>query len=320
MGICSQNARGSRWLSPRILSPILASLAACHDGTSPELGLGELLQIEGRGVQYRPGPFPEDEGGPDAVDLQTMQVNITSGRLRNTFDGTLESGARAFVVGVAEREDAPSDGTWLLPAGIPDFETPGSPSAKATFGVREEFPDGPFELMIAATDENGRFGAPFSTTLVAVPEDPPTGELVIQLAWQGNADLDIHVIEPGPFGGEVFSDDPNSYTPVPGEPLDPNEPPKHGILDRDGNRDCERMANPSEHVVWTMPPPAGEYIVRVDTPSLCGDPGATWYVAVYRTIGGVTEVIGKARGISTPDHVLLPRGRGAGITALVFTL
>jgi len=298
---------------------LVVALAACHDGASPDRALGELLQLAGD-AQYRPGPFPADQGGPAALDLQTRQVDVFVGRLRTTLDGTLDVGARAFVVGLADREGAPSEGTWLLPAGAPEFDSPDNPAAKATFGVRPEFPIGPFTLMIAASDEAGRFGAPASAELIAVPEEPPAGELVIELAWEGNADLDLHVIEPGPFGGEVYADDPNSYTPTPGEPIDPNEPPKHGILDHDGNRDCQRMPHPSEHVIWEMPPPAGEYVVRVDAPSLCGDGSAAWYVAAYRTIGGTTELLGSARGTATPDHVLLPRGAGAGITALRFSL
>lgn len=290
-------------------------LIGCNDGTSNDRGLDELLQIFDEDAQFRPGPFPPDEGGPAAIELSTAVNDVVIGRLRTTFDGQLGPSSRAFVIGVAG-----VDGTWLLPAGIPDFESPDSPSATGTLGVRPEFPPGPFELVIAGSNEDGAFGAPATTQLIAVPEAAPEGELVIELAWEGDADLDLHVVEPGPFGGEVFSGDPNSYQPTPGEPMDPAEPPKHGILDHDGNKDCERMPHPNEHVVWSMPPPSGEYVVRVDTPSLCGDGSAAWYVAVYRTIDGVTEVIGSARGTSTPDHVLLPRGRGAGITALRFSL
>lgn len=291
------------------LLPLLA-LAACTDGASNDRALDELLQLSGE-AQFRPGPFPADEGGPAALELTTAVNDVLIGQLRTSFKGTLGPSARAFAIGIVG-----VDGSWLVPAGIPEFETPDSPSAKGTLGVRPEFPIGPFDVIIAATDENGMFGAPATKQLIAVPEDPPEGELVIELAWEGNADLDLHVVEPGPFGGEVFSGDPNSYQPVPGEPADPNEPPKHGILDRDGNKDCQRMPHPSEHVVWTMPPPTGEYVVRVDTPSLCGDGSAAWFVAVYRG----SELIGSARGTATPDHVLLPRGRGAGITALRFSL
>ncbi len=298
-----------------LLLLLLLLLVDCSDGASNDRGLDELLQIFDTDAQFRPGPFPAEDGGPPAIDLRTAVNDVVIGRLRTTFDGQLGPGSRAFVIGIDG-----VDGTWLLPAGIPDFESPDSPSATGTIGVRPEFPMGPFTLAIAGSDETGAFGAPAKAELIAVPEDPPAGELVIELAWEGNADLDLHVLEPGPFGGEVFSGDPNSYTPVPGEPMDPAEPPKHGILDHDGNKDCGRMPHPTEHVVWSLPPPAGEYVVRVDTPSLCGDGSAAWYVAAYRTIDGVTELIGSARGTSTPDHVLLPRGRGAGITALRFSL
>jgi len=61
--------------------------------------------------------------------------------------------------------------------------------------------------------------------------------------------------------------------------------------------------------------PSGEYTVRVDTRSLCGDAGASWYVAAYHA----GELLDAARGISTVDDVQLQsHGAGAGVTALMF--
>jgi hypothetical protein len=294
-------------------------LVACHDGATPDPGLGSLLQVAGK-AQFRPGPFPADEGGPQTIDLSPFHVSLVVGRLMEAIDGTLDVPARAWVIGIGRDDGTLAPDTWLLPAQTPDFDTPDFPSAHARVGVVPEFPLGPFDLVIAAADEDGRFGAPVRARMLALPEDAPAGELVIQLVWEGNADLDIHVIEPGPFGGEAFADDPNTFDPVPGEPVDPAEPPKHGIIDHDGNKDCRRQANPSEAVVWTMPPPAGEYIVRVDAPSMCGDASVAWFVTAYRTINGVTETLGSARGVSTQEDVEMPRGRGAGVLALRFSL
>lgn len=295
---------------------LLILLAACsNDGASSDPGLGSLLQLS-EAAQFRPGPFPADDGGPAALDVRTADGTVVIGRLMDSVIGVLDVPARAWVIGVGRGDGTIEPDTWLLPSGVPDFETPEFPSAKARIGVADEFPIGPFEIVIAAADADGRFGAPARAPLVAEPVDPPAGELVIGLVWEGNADLDIHVIEPGMFGGEAFSDDPNTFDPPIGEPVPPGESDKHGILDHDGNKDCRREANPSEHVIWTMPPPAGEYIVRVDAPSMCGDPSVAWYVTAYRN--GV--LIGESRGVSTQEDVEMPRGRGAGVTALRFTL
>ncbi len=287
---------------------VLATLAACG-GASADPGLGALLQVDG--AQYRPGAFPADTGGPAVVGLQSRHAALTIGRLDEAITGTLDAGARGAVIGVAGLDDA-----WLITAGVPELDTPGLPSGKATVGLADGFPAGPFTLVMAASDARGRFGPPATLDLVAEPDDPPTGELVIELVWDGRADLDLHVVDA--LGGEAWSDDPNTYVPPPpgAPPDDPLEFKQHGILDHDGNQDCHRDGRPTEHVVWTVPPPAGDYVVRVDTRALCGAPDAVWFVAAYRN----GELVGAARGVTTQADVLQPHGAGAGVLALRFTL
>ncbi|HVK85478.1 MAG TPA: hypothetical protein VM513_15270 [Kofleriaceae bacterium] len=286
---------------------VLLALTGCADHASAERGLDALLQVEG--AQFRPGVFPADEGGPAATALSTRHSSILTGRLDEELRGVLAPEAHAAVIGI---EGAP--GAWIVPAGVADFDTPGQPTARAVFGVADDFPPGPFTLVLAASDADGRFGAPATTQLVADVEPPPAGTLVIGLVWDGAADLDLHVVDP--LGGEAWSDKPNTLPPpVPGEPVDPEEYSRHGILDHDGNKDCRRDGRPNEHVIWTVPPPAGEYVVRVDARSLCGDASAAWYVAAYRD----GELVAAARGLSTPEDVLHPHGAGAGVLALRFT-
>lgn len=284
----------------------LLVLAGCADHASAELGLEALLQVPG--AQFRPGAFPADEGGPAATALTTRHSSILTGRLDEELRGVLAPEAHAAVIGI---EGAP--GAWIVPAGVADFDTPGQPTVKAVFGVADDFPPGPFTLVLAASDADGRFGAPATTQLVADVEPPPAGTLVIGLVWDGAADLDLHVVDP--LGGEAWSDKPNTMPPpVPGEPVDPEEYLRHGILDHDGNKDCRRDGRPNEHVIWTVPPPPGEYVVRVDARSLCGDASAAWYVAAYRD----GALVAAARGLSTPEDVLHPHGAGAGVLALRF--
>jgi hypothetical protein len=231
-------------------------------------------------------------------------------RLDEPLDATLEGPARAAVVGIEG-----SDGTWIIRAGAPGADTPGLPSARAVFGVTRGFPPGPFTLQVAASDEDGRFGPAVSTEMMALLEPPPEGTLAIGLVWDSAADLDLHVVDA--LGGEAWADDPNTWVPPPpGEPIDPQELRRHGILDRDANQDCRRDGRPSEYVVWTVEPPPGEYLVRVDARAMCGDAIAHWSVAAYRA----GELIGAARGASTPEDVAQPHGAGAGVLALRFSL
>jgi hypothetical protein len=284
----------------------LAALAGC-DAASPELGLDALFQVAG--AQYRPGPFPAASGGPMTLAVSTQRNILAIGELDQPLRGTMEPGTRGAIIGVEG-----IDGAWIIPASFPDVEAPGFPTAKATVGVADDFPPGPFELLLAATDADGRIGVAAAQTTMAEPSPPPEGELVIGLDWEGRADLDLHVVDA--LGGEAWSDDPNTWVPPPpGEPVDPFAFMTGGILDHDGNKDCRQDGDPNEHVIWQMPPPDGDYVVRVDVRSLCGDAIAGWYVAAYRSGTLVTA----ARGVSTPDEVQLPHGMGAGALALRFT-
>jgi hypothetical protein len=285
---------------------VLAVLAACETA-SPDPGLDAILQVAN--AQYRPGAFPVDEGGPAALALATRHQTIAIGSLVERAIGTLEPAAHAAVFGVDG-----IDGAWLVPAGLPDFSAPDAPTATAIFGLADSFPPGEFTLRVAASDAGGRFGAPATVALVA-EDTAVTGELVIGLSWDGPTDLDLHVIDG--LGGEAWSDKPNTMPPpVPGEPVDPLEYLDHGILDHDGNAGCHRDGRPSEHVIWTRPPPAGAYVVRVDTRAMCGAASEAWTVTVHRN----GELLYTARGLALPDDVLQPHGAGAGVLALRFSL
>ena len=283
-------------------------LAGCGTSASPDPGLSALLQIPG--AQYRPGALPAASGGPDAIALQTRHATLTIGQVREKLAGVLGPGTRSAVIGIAG-----GDGGWLLPAGAPAFDTPDDPSIAATIGLADDFPPGPFTLVAFGGDGDGRFGAPATVALVADAAPPPAGELVIALAWDGPADLDLHVVDA--LGGEAWAGDPNTWVPPPpGEPVDPTAYLAGGILDRDGNASCHRDGRPAEHVIWMMPPPPGRYVVRVDARSMCGGPAAAWYVAAYRN----ATLIGAARGVATGADVLAPHGAGAGVRALEFAL
>jgi len=287
---------------------MMVAVAGCGASASPDPGLTALLQISG--AQYRPGALPAPSGGPDAIALQTRHATLTIGEVREKIEGVLGPGTRSAVIGIAG-----SDGGWLLPAGLPPFDMPDDPSVTPTIGLADDFPPGPFTLIVYGGDGEGRFGAPATAELIADAAPPPAGELVISLAWDGVADLDLHVVDA--LGGEAWSDDPSTWVPPPpGEPVDPTAYLTGGILDRDGNANCHRDGRPTEHVIWTMPPPAGNYIVRVDARSMCGGPSAAWYVAAYRN----ATLLGAARGVSVDLDVQESHGAGAGVLALRFAL
>ena len=290
-------------------------LAGCMEGASSDPGYGALLYIDG--AQFRPGAFPAAHGGPPVESAQSGAQTIVLGGNHESLRVVLDPAAKAIVAGIPGAR-----GTWIVPAGAPDFDTPGQPNVHATFGVDAALGPGPFELDVAAVDAAGHIGEAVAVPLIAADNPPPDGDLVIGLEWTGAADLDLHVIDPA--GHEAWSEHPNTYQlPPPGEPTDPCGWASGGILDHDGNSACMRDGNPSEHVIWKpracagqMIAPqilAGTYTVRVDARSLCGDASAPWAVTIYRE----GAVLAAARGIATPYDVNYePHGAGAGTTAL----
>jgi len=314
-GPSSPRRLGETWL----LGILAVILPACTTGASDELGLGDLLLVDG--AQYRPGSFPAAGSGPDVTSAQTAHSTVVVGTHREPLRAVLGPDARAAIVGIPGAR-----GAWIVPAGAPDIDTPGQPSVHATLGFSPELALGAFELYVAAVDADGHIGAPAAVDMFAAPAEPPDGDLVVTLAWTGTADLDLHVVDAA--GGEAWQGHPNTWQqPPPGTPGDdPCSWASGGILDHDANEGCARSGVAEEDVVWAtrscdgrmVAPviPTGAYTVRVEARALCGDASAAWAVSVYE--GGV--LVATARGIATPyDATYEPHGAGAGTTALTFS-
>lgn len=296
------------------LGSIGALWVGCSTGASPDPGLDAVFQIAG--AQYRPGPFPSSSGGPRVNGAALRDARQDIGIPHEKLDASLATNAHAAIVGVEGY-----DGAWIVTAGPPDADTPGIGSLHATFGLSDAMPVGPFTILVASADATGAIGEPARVDGNAFAVGWPAGKLVIGLEWNGRADLDLHVVDA--LGNEAWSDDPNTWVPPPpGVPVDPNAYLTGGILDHDGNARCARDGKASEHFAWSMDPPPGEYVVRVETRSMCGDPVADWSVAVYTgvTFDSDGTLVGQAAGYATPPDVQLPHGKGAGVTALRFTI
>ncbi len=297
---------------------VLVLVTGCVAASS-DPGRDAALYVQGG--QFRPGDFPAPTGGPAALSLQSLYPAIVIGQDRQQLNAVLDPAARAAIVGIAGEP-----GTWIVVAGSPDIDTPGYPTVHATVGV-DRIQPGMVTFEIAAVDAQGRIGEPAMLDVVAADAPPPDGDLVVALNWLGAADLDLHVVDP--LGGEAWSGSPNTWQkPPPGLPPDPNAYLTGGILDQDGNASCTRDGAPHEDVVWKtrtatsgamIAPviPSGEYTVRVDARSMCGDASEAWAVTVYSH----GEVLSHAKGIATPyDVTYEPHGAGAGVTALHFQL
>jgi hypothetical protein len=301
---------------------LIIALTACTHAASSELGLGDYLYVDG--AQYRPGPFPTPTGGPAVMQAQSEHSTIVLGGNIEQLTGVLAPDATAAIVGIPGAR-----GTWIVPAGPPQTETPNDASLAATFGLNLGLGPGPFELEVAAVDLANHIGAAYTLDLEAVVAPVPTGTLVVGLDWATTAELELHVVDP--LGNDVWAGSPNSFQmPPPGTAVDPCEWVTGGIFDHDPITNCQHVTDPNEHVIWiprmcgdpsmTYQPiiPSGTYTVRVDARSMCADASAAW--SVYVTSQG--NLLGTATGIAVPadvDDNPTGHGHGAGVTALTFT-
>jgi hypothetical protein len=200
--------------------------------------------------------------------------------------------------------------TTVQPGGL---DAPDEPTFAATLSFSPALPLGPQVLVVRAVDGAGNFGAPALVPLTVVAAPLPGGTLVISLRWDTEADLDLHVVVPG--GVEVWARNINSYQPpTPGTPVDPLAWQQGGILDVDSNAGCVIDGRRQEDVVWQAVPPAGTYLVRVDTASLCGVPDARWTVQVVAD----GAAIAASQGESLPSDTRFSKGLGSGVQALTF--
>jgi hypothetical protein len=290
------------------LALAIAAALGCRATADADIGLGAQLRVEG--AQFVAGDIdmaaPGD--GPAVVSVFNSLTAVQPGEREKPLTGTLAASATAVALGL--RGDR---GYWIVVAGPPSLDAPDLPTFMATLSFAPTLPLGPLTLVARAVDPQGRFGAPATVPLASAALPPPAGTLVVSLSWDTEADLDLHVVIPG--GVEVWARNINSYRlPPPGTPVDAAAWRDGGILDFDSNAGCVIDGRRQENVVWQSPPPAGSYLVRVDTASLCGAAAARWTVGVLRD--GTT--IGAAAGESLPGDARFSKGPGSGIQALAF--
>lgn len=249
-----------------------------------------------------------ENGGPAvvAVDLPTNRARV--GQIDKPLRGTLESSATAAAIGISGDR-----GYWIVQAGLPDVQAPDFPTFDVGLSLSPEMKSGPRELLIRAINELNDVGVasrhPLDVQSMALPE----GKLVVSLHWDREADLDLHVVDPN--GIEIYKRNINSYEPPPpGQPMDPTAWQQGAWLDFDSNAACVIDGRRRENVVWKNDPPAGRYVVRVDTFSLCREAFANWSIEVLKN--GVSTALSSGQG--GPTDEMQVHDRGAGVLALEF--
>ncbi|AKV01574.1 hypothetical protein AKJ09_08237 [Labilithrix luteola] len=282
-----------------------AALASC-DATNPDQGRDAKLQVTGG--QFFREALPSAETGP-AVRSVTVSPIVRAGANDRTCSGTVDASSTSVALSLIG-----DPGYWIVPTGVPDVAAPDFPTFAVRVGFASSLPAGRQTLVTRAVDGAGNFGPAFTRTIDVAPQGLPAGVLVVNLRWQNEADLDLHVVDPN--GVEIDKHNVNSYEPPP--PGSPPEPPgtEHvgGVLDFDSNAQCVQDGLRAENVVWAEAPPRGHYVVRVDTSSLCGAVTSSWRVEAFlegRSLGAI-------QGLATDADTRFSHDRGAGVLALEF--
>jgi hypothetical protein len=289
----------------RVLFSGLALLAvvACAK-TKADEGRDAFLQVSGAQFYRRELPAEINANGPKVVTATTSSL-ARAGDVDQAASGDLDRSANAVAIALAD-----DVGYWIVPAKVPSASSPTQPTFAAQLAVAADAPVGPHSLVFRAVDGDGRFGPPLLRPFAIAAPATPSGHLVIELTWENQADLDLHVLLPN--GVELFKRNRTEYQHPPGgAPPAPNAPIDGGVLDRDANAQCVEGGAREEDAVWTEPPPKGHYAVRVDTFSLCGEPSAPWRLEAI--LDGV--LVGAAQGMGTDADTRFAHDRGAGVLA-----
>ena len=284
-------------------------LAACG-GASPDPGLSAWLRV--KGGQFTPGSLDLVVGAaePTVVDVLNSQTTISPGLINKPVSGRLAPGSAAVALGLAG-----DSGYWILPAEVPDSTSPTQPTFHATLSFARELPMSTFSLLARAISPDGAMGPATTVALEVAALSTPSGPLVVSLSWDAPADLDLHLMDPA--GVEIWSGNINSFDRLTADPsADGGTWISGGILDFDSNAGCVIDGRQRENIVWSLPPPPGNYIARVDVFSLCGAPAARWQLSVTLE-GGVVAVGG---GTALPSAQRQTKGVGSGLSALSFTV
>ncbi len=312
-----------RRLWPGLLGAALGVVATgCGPSASPESGITALLRISG--AQFVEGPLAPDTAASGTAVISGVALNNTTiypGEQSFPLSGTV-TGATALV---GLKNDV---GYWIVPAPIPDVSTTGGYTFSTQLTFSPLLPTGAQTLILRGVAPDGSVG-PAQLYVLTSQAPVPTGfPLVVTLQWDTESDLDLHVVVPntidasGPI--EVWAKHPVAIPPpMLGTFLDPSLAAGAAYLDFDSNANCVIDGRRQENVIVPMGavPPSGDYTVRVDAFSLCGQPGAQWTAtATQYDAYGNANVITSAQWQATDTDTRGTHGAGSGRLAFNFSI
>ena len=272
-------------------------------------------------AQFVPGELDGTTPGaaePSVDSISAKATQVSPGSQGHALSGSVNGAGTAVLVGL--QGDV---GHWLIPLGIPDLDRQGNFTFSTSISFSPDLPLGVRNLVLRGVDKDGQVGPPQRLALT-IATSAPMGALVIQLVWDTDADLDLHVRVPNPADPtqpiDVWDKAPLALPPVKSSdpPYTTAQVMAAGKLLFDSNANCVIDGQNHEEVVFPMTYPAGPYEVRVDTFSLCGQATARWRVSAFTNLGTMTT-LAEASGQSIDRDTVVTHDATAGILAFTFT-
>jgi hypothetical protein len=221
------------------------------------------------------------DGHVTIVNGGTTTVNVTSPTPFKTVyvAGSIPT-SRIFV---------PVSGYFEIP--LPASTT----SAELLITFPQDLASSEFNLHFSAADPEGRVGMPAERAYDAIVVG--AGDVQVTVAWDSDADVDLHVVDPG--GAEIYWANRQS--------------PSGGQLDLDSNAGCALDNVRNENITWAVGiAPQGTYTVRVDYWSNCDSPETNYTVIIHNE--GHTDI---HHGVFSGDGD--QGGAGSGVQIATFT-
>ena len=277
-----------RTLITRSSVALLATALACGGGDDPNepdpnavATLVNAVTVEGGGTAVvQTGTAPAASGGPAA------SVVFGNAVAQGSTGEVIVSSATAF-----NRVIVSSPGrTGYYEITLPSPTT--STTLRVTYGTTIA---GVVTVNYQVVTAAGAVGAPEDAQVTLI--DIGTGDVQVNVTWNTQADVDLHVVDPS--GEEIYYGNPSAAS--------------GGVLDLDGNAACGATDERSENITWNSTPPSGTYIVRLDYWDNCGA-ASTDYVVTVRRRGQSPQVF---TGTFTGEGDA--GGEGSGIQITTFS-
>jgi hypothetical protein len=253
-----------------------------------QFGPGLHLQLRVADAQLHEGRIRADRGGPEVSQLLRPQPVVSRG------DDSVQISGRLAPDGVALHIQAVGDPDhWVLPTKGYDFVVGDELQFNAKLGFSHAIQTDELRVRLAASDKRGRLGPVTETSFVMAP-DMPAAHLLVSLAWDAPADVDLHVVDAD--GVVIGAKNIAAFEPPAGVVSDPDAYLEGGYLEFDSNKQCRLDLMNREQVVWLSPPPSGRYRIFAHLYSPC-DTQAVNMIAVAHYEG---EVVARAGATQYP--------------------